>query len=70
MTGFCSAHQGHDPECRLCTEAIEWQVKFWVEESYGEKCPDYEETCIICQVWKSAEEFIKHMRVCIDKEGG
>ena len=68
MTGFCSAHQGHDFECRLCTKGAVSQIESWVTEGYGEKCPDYEESCAVCQAWKAAEEFIKYMRVCIDKD--
>lgn len=29
----------------------------WIAEWYGQPCEDFEESCIICQLWKLQAEF-------------
>ena len=39
MSGFCSAHQGHDPNCRICASSTPEQIKeaqaFWHAFRHG-----------------------------------
>jgi hypothetical protein len=43
----CSQEEA-EPEKDPIVEAI--------EEQWGERCPDYEESCILCQVWKQYDK--------------
>ena len=33
----------------------------FIDKWYGPKCPDYEETCICCQIWKNYEKLTKNV---------
>ena len=33
--------------------------RLWLTEWYGERCPDFYETCIICRVWRNQDDFEK-----------
>jgi len=28
------------------------EVSKWLTRTYGERCPDYDNVCVICQKWK------------------
>jgi len=29
----------------------------WLTKNYGVKCLDYEQSCVLCRLWKNQEEF-------------
>lgn len=34
----------------------------WLTKWFGEKCPEFEESCIVCQLWKSQDDFEEIVR--------
>jgi len=48
-------------ECNDCYENamhLNW-LEEKIEELFGKKCPDYEQTCIVCQAWNIYENIIE-----------
>ena len=39
-----------DEETALAMQAL---TKKWMENWWGERCPDFEENCYCCQAWKA-----------------
>jgi len=31
-----------------------------IKNYWGERCPDYDADCVVCQAWKEFDRFVKH----------
>jgi rubrerythrin len=39
-------------ECEYCSGYFNERVKEWMIKNWGNRCPDYEESCPLCKAWK------------------